>query len=267
MNNSMKIATLFGVLALLLVGCATSDPEIQPSNPIGMGGGMGGGMGNGMMERHHAQIPEEYTGLSSPIPADPESLENGAVLYGVHCASCHGDGGMGDGPAGASLDPAPAPIARTSQMMGDDYLFWRVSEGSGAFNTSMPGWQDVLDEQSRWDLINYVRALGTGEIEPGSSMGGAQYDPELEAAQQAELLGQAVEQKVMTQAEMNLFVKVHDAIAEYRSANPGFQTGSDPAEREAAILDELVKSQVISQAESDAFPEIHDRLGASGLMP
>lgn len=219
------------------------------------------------MDRHHAQIPEEYAGVSNPVPADQDSLQNGASLYAVHCASCHGDGGMGDGPAGAALDPAPAAIAHTSQMLGDDYLFWRISEGSGSFSTAMPGWKSILDESSRWDLVNYVQALGRGEIEPQSNMGGALYDPALQAAQQAELLAQAVEGGVITQAEADIFLKVHEAIDGYRAANPGFQTDSDPAEREAAILDALVKSQAISQAEADAFPAIHDRLGASGLMP
>jgi hypothetical protein len=152
-------------------------------------------------------------------------------------------------------------------MTGDDYMFWRISEGSGSFNTAMPGWKGILDEPSRWDLINYVRALGAGEIEPQISMGGARYDPAIQAAQQAEMLAQAVEGKVITQAEADTFLKIHDAIDEYRAANPGFQNSSDPAEREAAILEELVRRQVISQAEAVAFPGIHDRLGASGLMP
>jgi mono/diheme cytochrome c family protein len=267
MKNLLKAVFILGPLMLALAGCTPAGTELTETKPIGMGNGMRGGMGSGMRERHHAQIPAEYAGVSSPVPADEQSLENGAALYAVHCASCHGDGGMGDGPAGAALDPAPAAIAHTSQMMGDDYLFWRISEGSGSFNTAMPGWKSILAESSRWDLINYVRALGTGEIKPQSSMGGARYDPALQAAQQAERLAQAVEGKVITQAEADLFNKVHAAIEDYRAANPGFQTGRDPAEREAAILDELVKSQIISQAEAVAFPDIHDRLGASGLMP
>ncbi len=214
-------------------------------------------MGSGIMQRHHAQIPDEYAGLRNPIPADQKSLENGANLFTLHCASCHGEDGMGDGPAGQTLDPAPAVIAHTSQMMGDDYLFWRISEGSGAFNTAMPGWKAILDEKSRWDLINYVRALGSSGVNPGE-----------QNAHEEEMLAQAVEQKVITQAEANTFMKVHDAIDEFRTGNPEFQySDGSPTEREAAILGELVQSKVINQAEANAFNEIHERLGNSGLMP
>lgn len=259
MKIQMKAAPFLGLLMVILAGCAVPGAETEMNAPFGPG--------SGMMARHHAEVPEEYAGVSSPIPASRESLESGGALYSVHCASCHGDGGMGDGPAGAALDPPPAAIAHTSQMLGDDYLFWRISEGSGSFTTAMPGWKAILDESSRWDLINYIRALGTGEIEPQSNLGGASYDPALQAAQQAELLAQAVAEKVITQAEADVFLKVHEAINDFRAANPEFLSGTDLAEREAAILDELVKSQIISLAEALAFPDIHDRLGASGLLP
>ena len=68
---------------------------------------------------------------------------------------------MGDGPTASALDPAPAAIAHTSQMSGDDYLFWRISEGGVPFETAMPVFK-ALEEQDRWDVIDYIRALGKG---------------------------------------------------------------------------------------------------------
>ncbi|HAX71574.1 MAG TPA: cytochrome c [Anaerolineales bacterium] len=252
----MKKVILLVIPILLLAACASQDG--------GMGPGMGG---NGMMERHHAEIPTEYAGLTNPIPADKESLERGSELYTVNCASCHGDGGMGDGPAGSALDPAPSPIAHSSQMMADDYLFWRISEGGVPFGTSMPAWA-VFDEQSRWDLINYMRALGDGTVQPISGMGGTAYDPEIQAAQQAEILAKAVEQNVITEEEADTFTTVHDAVEQYRLAHPEVvQSGGNATEREATILAALVEEKIITQAQADAFTDIHDRLGNSGLMP
>lgn len=252
----MKKVILFVIPMLLLAACASQDG--------GMGPGMGG---NGMMERHHAEIPAGYAGLTNPIPADTESLERGSELYTVNCASCHGDGGMGDGPAGSALDPAPSPIAHSSQMMADDYLFWRISEGGVPFGTSMPAWT-VFDEQSRWDLVNYMRALGDGTVQPVSGMGGAVYDPEIQAAQQAEILAQAGEQDVITEEEADTFTTVHDAVEQYRIAHPeAMQSGGNATEREAIILAALVEEEIITQAQADAFTDIHDRLGNSGLMP
>jgi mono/diheme cytochrome c family protein len=256
----MKKHLLFVGLALILAACGTKSQDSVPNVGPGMGD-------NSMMSRHHAALPPEYAGLTNPFPADAASLERGGTLYATNCASCHGDGGMGDGPAASALDPAPSPIAHSSQMLADDYLYWRLSEGGAPFGTSMPAWK-TLDEEARWDLINYMRALGTGAAAPASSMGGETYDPEVQPAQQAELLAQAVEQDIITQSEADTFNLVHKAVENYRIEYPEIlNRGADATERETAILAALVKSQAITQAQADAFTDIHDRLGTSGLMP
>lgn len=255
----MKKIFLFVLLTILLTACGGQSTET--------GFGMGMGSGNGMMTRHHAEIPAEYAGVTNPISVDEASLERGSALYATNCASCHGDGGMGDGPAGAALDPVPAPVAHTSQMMADDYLFWRISEGGTPFATSMPAWK-VLDEQSRWDLINYMRALGAGTVKPGTGMGDAAFDPTVQAANQDEMLKQAVEQGVITEAEADIFDTVHTAAEQYRIEHPEVvNSGGNANEREAAVLAALVAEKTITQQQADAFTDIHDRLGASGLMP
>jgi mono/diheme cytochrome c family protein len=252
----MKKTLLLAFITLFLTACGAQDDQPGP------------GMGrDGMMTRHHAEIPTEYAGLTNPVPADAASLERGAALYATNCASCHGDGGMGDGPAGTALDPAPAPVAHTSQMMSDDYLFWRISEGGTPFGTLMPAWK-VLNEQARWDMVNYMRALGSGAVNPAVGMGGEAYDPAVQAAHQAEILAQAVKQGVVTQEEADLFKLVHDAVEKYRTEHPEIlNEGSNATEREAGILTALVNENMTTQVQADAFTDIHDRLGASGLMP
>lgn len=118
-------------------------------------------MDESMMARHMAPIPAEYRGLSNPIPAEADSLERGQKIYTTYCQSCHGETGMGEGPAGTTTNPPAAPIAHTAQMVGDDYLFWRISEGGviDPFNSVMPPWKAVLAEEDIWDVINYTRYL------------------------------------------------------------------------------------------------------------
>ena len=254
----MKKYLLITLSIFFLSACGSQAEETRPKM----------GMGNdGMMNRHHAQIPAEYAGLKNPVPAEEASLQRGADLFETNCASCHGDGGMGDGPAGAALNPVPASVAHTSQMMADDYLFWRISEGGTSFSTSMPPWK-FLDEQSRWDLINYMRALGAGTVQPGRGMGGVPYDPTAQAKRQAEILAEAVKQGVLTQAEADLFATVHEAMEAYRLAHPELvNSGGNATERESAILSALEADGVITQEQAEAFLKIHDRLGNAGLMP
>ncbi len=253
------------LMIFLLAACSPASPSDQPQTETGMGPGMG--QASGMMDRHHATLPAEFAGLANPIPADDESLARGAEIYATHCATCHGDYGNGDGPGGASLDPAPAPIAHTSQMMGDAYLFWRITEGGIAFETAMIPYKDILDENARWDVINYVRALGSGQVQPGQQMGGQPFDPAQEQAQRLEMLTQAVAQDLITQAEANNFDLVHAQMDAFtlNSGVAGIQTGprSDALPQ---IMAELVADGLITQAEADSFMDVHDRLIEAGLM-
>ncbi len=256
----MKRFLISGImLMLLLAGCQSQSSEADTS-PGGMMRGMG--MDSGMMERHRAPVPEAYAGLTNPIPADGESISHGGDIYATHCASCHGDGGMGDGPAGQALNPPAAPIAHTSQMLGDDYLFWRISEGGAPFGSAMPAWAGTLSEEEIWDVINYTRALGQGQAQPRGGMG-AMNDPAAQATQQADMLAQAVSQGVITQAEADTFALVHVALDDYLTSNPG--TGN-AQERQAAGLSALVAAGAITQSQADTFLDVHDRLLESGLM-
>ncbi len=267
---SIFILILLFTIALGACGSASdSETAVSDAEPVAAGNGfMGGGMGGGMRDRHHAAIPEEYAGLSNPIAADEASLERGAAIYATNCATCHGDGGMGDGPAGVGLDPAPAAIAHTSQMLGDDYQFWRISEGGtmDPFNSSMIAWKGVLDEDARWDVINYVQALGSGAVMPGQHVGGAAFDPAVEAANQAEMLAKGVEQGVITEAEAAVFATAHEQVdgQMIQMREDGASGGMD--EMMDDILAELVASGDMTQEQADTFISVHDRLGDAGLM-
>jgi mono/diheme cytochrome c family protein len=249
---------------------STDEPEgseAAAETGEGLGQGRGMGHGGGMMARHHAVVPAPYAGLTNPVDADQASLERGAESYSTLCASCHGDGGMGDGPAGASLDPAPSPVAHTSQMLGDDLLFWRISEGGAMepFSSAMPAWKDSLGEEARWDLVNYMRALGRGQVQPRHSAGGAALDPAEEAAKHAEMVDQGVAQGLISPAEGELFLEVHGAMDDLAADADSPRVGP-MNQRRAALLAQLVDTGTITQEHADAFEDIHLRLEEAGLM-
>jgi len=101
------------------------------------------------------------TYLRPAIPYAASSIAHGQGLYRANCASCHGVSGQGDGPAGAGLSPRPADLTapHTNDHTAGD-MFWWLTHG---LRKGMPGFGDALSEDDRWDVINFLRALSTGE--------------------------------------------------------------------------------------------------------
>lgn len=289
MNNRMTSAGLIVLLLLLIAvvlgACSpvsrfmrsaqhdmsgvAANAAAMPGGGMHRGGGQGMGMhmgqGSGMMARHHAEVPAAYAALTNPVAADAASLARGQETYTTLCASCHGDTGMGEGAAGQALDPAPAPIAHTSQMMADGYLFWRVTEGGSHFSTAMPVWQEVLDEQARWDVINYMRALGDGTAPrgrgPQANRGGGE--------NHTQMLQDAVAQGVITQDDADLFERVHAVLDEQLGTGRGSMDGAGPQGMQAmqrAFTEQAVRDGLFSQEDADRFTAIHDLLIEAGLM-
>jgi mono/diheme cytochrome c family protein len=226
------------------------------------------GPGGGMMARHHAQIPDEYAGLTNLVPADEDSLLRGKEIYEQYCSTCHGEGGMGDGLAGQQLDPQPAPVAHTARMLGDDYLFWRISEGGGhePFSSAMPQWQDVLNDTDRWDVINYIRALGSGQALPDRGPGaGETFDPAAEALRHEQMAAEGVDRSILSREEADAFVSVH-AELDLLMASETTQMRGGMEARQQEMLARLVSDGTITQKEADLFTSAHDKLVEAGLM-
>ncbi|HEU4439764.1 MAG TPA: CopD family protein [Methylomirabilota bacterium] len=128
-----------------------------------VGGGVAGlalGLGIALPSLTVDAYPTTYRRPSVPYQA--VSVASGEALYRAHCATCHGAGGRGDGPGGAGLPKLPADLtaAHTTQHTAGD-MFWWLTHGIPA--GGMPSFGAVLSEEDRWDLINFIRALGAGE--------------------------------------------------------------------------------------------------------
>ena len=95
------------------------------------------------------------------LPRRPADLAEGRAIYTASCASCHGAGGLGDGPAGATLVPKPAAIGSSVQMQGvTPALMYRILS-VGIAGTPMVGYAGALTAEQRWNVIAYVNSLRT----------------------------------------------------------------------------------------------------------
>jgi high-affinity iron transporter len=95
------------------------------------------------------------------LPKKPIDLAEGARLYAASCASCHGPRGMGDGPAGAALNPKPPALGSAKAMhdVAPAMMFRKTSVGVAG--TAMAGFAPSLTVEQRWNIVMYLSSLRT----------------------------------------------------------------------------------------------------------
>lgn len=101
----------------------------------------------------------EDAGGEQPATADTEvSLARGNEIYQQRCAMCHGEGGKGDGPAGAALEPKPRDHTNAAYMgtLSDEEITNVILNGKG---TGMPAHKGMLTDAEVQSLILKVRSL------------------------------------------------------------------------------------------------------------
>ena len=107
-------------------------------------------------------VDAEADVLVNPQPMSLASLENGRAQYQTFCATCHGEGGMGDGPVsmtGNMMGPFAAvlPVAGPGSIAlvrSDGHIYTTIRYG----RRRMPGYARIAP-LDRWDIVNYIRYL------------------------------------------------------------------------------------------------------------
>ena len=96
------------------------------------------------------------------IPYSAISISNGKNLYRKNCIDCHGYSGHGDGIlVNNELEILPANLTEphTAYHTAGDIYWWLTN---GMPPSIMPSFKDVLSEDDRWDIINFLRTLSSG---------------------------------------------------------------------------------------------------------
>lgn len=105
------------------------------------------------------------------LPRYRSLAQRGALAYTALCASCHGAGGGGDGPAAAALQPRPTNFLDANYRADQRPTWYFQAISEGVIGGAMSRWDHQLDEATRWDLAYYVWSLA---LPPASLSAGAQ---------------------------------------------------------------------------------------------
>jgi len=100
--------------------------------------------------------PASADNTKNPLKGNTASIAEGKKVYKRLCAICHGDKGKGDGVAGMSLNPKPANFQTDLfAKQSDGAIHWKLDEG----RAPMASYKDILTEDEKWQVINYLRSL------------------------------------------------------------------------------------------------------------
>jgi len=86
----------------------------------------------------------------------PNAEATGKRLYLERCAPCHGDGGAGDGPAAAALDPRPPSFRDAAFWKGRTTAQLRQAVREGKPGTLMAPFEGVLSDEEIDAVVGYL---------------------------------------------------------------------------------------------------------------
>ncbi len=111
-----------------------------------------------------------------PYPAKIPDYKSGKTLYAENCSSCHGISGRGDGILSKNLNPPATDFTDPDINPGLSPFKVYNTATFGIEGTAMGSFEEVLDEEQKWDVAFYVLSLGYPDIPPGGGTSG--FSPE-----------------------------------------------------------------------------------------
>ena len=100
--------------------------------------------------------------VEGEVETEPAGF-SAASSFGTVCATCHGAGGAGDGPAGAALDPRPASFVDPAFWEGRDRdrIITVIRDGAASVGGSalMAPWGALYTEEQLEQMADYVMSF------------------------------------------------------------------------------------------------------------
>ena len=144
-----------GFSLVWFVGLIVFAPSMEIAQLEGTAGRPAGLQGAKKVDISEVQNPWVFSELM---------VERGVQVYQVYCASCHGPKGLGDGVAGATLNPPPRNLIKGGWKYGGTSLSLYKTLAQGIEGSSMVSFS-YLPKKDRWALVHYVRSISQDKPE------------------------------------------------------------------------------------------------------
>lgn len=112
----------------------------------------------------HAPVAEgaapafDIAQVKEPWVSTPEIVAYGEKVYKTNCAMCHGEAGLGDGAAGAALNPKPRNLVEGKWTQGEGLIAHYNVLLNGIKGSSMAGYSH-FKSADRWALLMYIESI------------------------------------------------------------------------------------------------------------
>ena len=96
---------------------------------------------------------------SNPPAATPKSIAAGEKLFRAHCARCHGNDAMGEGPEAPAGSHPPNLTDDTWKHGSTDGDILNVIRNGVGPKFDMKGFRSRFTTDEMWSLVHYLRSL------------------------------------------------------------------------------------------------------------
>jgi len=101
-------------------------------------------------------VPAKDKAAKNPVASSKENVNEGKTLYSLHCKSCHGVKGLGDGTKAKGLKGDLGDFSSAAfHAQTDGELFYKTKNG----RADMPGYAKKMSDEEIWMTVNYMRSL------------------------------------------------------------------------------------------------------------
>jgi mono/diheme cytochrome c family protein len=154
----MLSKTFCGVLVFCLAASCLWGQEKQEKKEQEPPAGASSSAAGNPPSPHGFNISAEDAARKNPVKFTQTSVDRGKKIYLTQCALCHGAKGDGKGELAEEMKISPPDLTKPETLKDrkDGELFAIIGVGK----EPMPSQSGRMTDQHRWNLVNYLRALG-----------------------------------------------------------------------------------------------------------